>query len=299
MSIPKRLIVIVGPTASGKTDLAIRIAQLLRTEIISADSRQFYQEMNIGTAKPSDSQLKTVPHHFINNLSISTLYSCGDFERDAIKKCAELFEKYDDVVCVGGSGLFIKSLCEGIDDMPEENLEIRNKLNQVFENEGLVPLLEQLKVLDSEYFFKVDQHNSQRVIRALEVCISTGKPFSSFRTGKKIQRPFEIIKIGLNLERQLLYNRINLRVDEMIKAGLEHEVRSLHPLKHLNALQTVGYNEFFDYFESKSSKQQAIDLIKQNTRRYAKKQMTWFTKDLEIKWLSPKDWEQIWWQIQR
>ncbi|TAF72713.1 MAG: tRNA (adenosine(37)-N6)-dimethylallyltransferase MiaA [Bacteroidetes bacterium] len=299
MNKPKRLIVIVGPTASGKTDLAIRIAQLLKTEIISADSRQFYQEMSIGTAKPSESQLTLVPHHFINNLSISTLYSCGDFERDAIKKCTELFEKHDDVICVGGSGLFIKSLCDGIDEMPEENLELRNKLNQTFENEGLVPLLEQLKVLDKAYFLKVDQHNSQRVIRALEVCITTGKAFSSFRTGKKIQRPFEILKIGLNIERQQLYARINQRVDEMVALGLEHEVRSLHPLKHLNALQTVGYNEFFDYFENKISKQQAIDLIKQNTRRYAKKQMTWFTKDLQINWLSPTDWEQIWWQIQR
>lgn len=299
MSYHKRLIVIVGPTASGKTDLAIRIAQSLKTEIISADSRQFYQEMNIGTAKPTNEQLKTVPHHFINNLSINTLYSCGDFERDAIKKCVQLFAKYDDLVCVGGSGLFIKSLCDGIDEMPEENLELRTELNLIFENEGLVPLLSKLKTLDYEYFLQVDPHNSQRIIRALEVSISTEKPFSSFRTGKKIQRPFQILKIGLLQERQTLYNRINNRVDEMIQLGLEHEACSLHPLKHLNALQTVGYNEFFAYFESNITKRDAIELIKQNTRKYAKKQMTWFNKDHQINWVSPLDWEQIWWQIQR
>lgn len=287
----KRLIVIVGPTAIGKTDFAIRLAQYLNTQIISADSRQFYREMCIGTAKPSDEQLQIVPHYFINNLSIHQDYSCGDFEKDVLKTLEQLFLSFDDVIMVGGSGLFIKAVCEGIDEMPPENKLLREKLNLEFQTEGLENLLKQLKSLDPDYYSQIDHHNSQRIIRALEVSLSTGLPFSSFRTGKKTIRPFEIVKIGLNTERPILYNRINQRVDLMIEMGLENEAKGLYQFKNINSLQTVGYQEFFDFYEDKFTKEKAIELIKQNTRRFAKRQLTWFNKDKEINWLQPDEFE--------
>ncbi|TAG56661.1 MAG: tRNA (adenosine(37)-N6)-dimethylallyltransferase MiaA [Cytophagales bacterium] len=289
----KKLIIILGPTAVGKTDAAIKLATDLKTDIISADSRQFYKEMSIGTAKPTETQLATVKHYFINNLSINDDYSCGDFEREVIDKLTLLFEKNDSVVMVGGSGLFLKAVCEGIDEMPPEDKELRAKLNLQFQTEGLSNLLLQLKNLDPDYFNQIDHHNSQRIIRALEVCISTQKPYSSFRTGKIIKRDFEIIKIGLMLDRALLYKRINERVDIMLENGLENEAKFLYPYKNINALQTVGYQEFFDYFDDKITKEKAIDSIKQNTRRFAKRQMTWFNKDKEIHWMHPEDAEQI------
>lgn len=289
----KKLIIILGPTAVGKTDAAIKLATDLKTGIISADSRQFYKEMSIGTAKPTETQLATVKHYFINNLSINDDYSCGDFEREVIDKLTLLFEKNDSVVMVGGSGLFLKAVCEGIDEMPPEDKELRAKLNFQFQTEGLTNLLLQLQNLDPNYFNQIDHHNSQRIIRALEVCISTQKPYSSFRTGKIIKRDFEIIKIGLMLDRALLYKRINERVDIMLENGLENEAKLLYPYKNINALQTVGYQEFFDYFDDKITKEKAIDSIKQNTRRFAKRQMTWFNKDKEIHWMHPEDAEQI------
>lgn len=281
----KKLIVIVGPTAVGKTKAAIEIAQKYNTEIISADSRQFYKEMNIGTAKPSESQLKAIKHHFVDNLSIDDYYSCGDFERDVVIKLEKLFEIHPTAVMVGGSGLFIKAVCEGIDYMPSENLEVRNQLNYEFKNNGLSALLAQLQTLDPVYFSQIDQHNSQRVIRALEVCISTKMPFSSFRTGHKTLRNFDIIKIGLTLERALLYQKINQRVDQMLLDGLETEAQTMYAHKHKYALQTVGYQEFFDYFDGIITKPKAIEMIKQNTRRFAKRQMTWFKKDKDITWI--------------
>ncbi len=280
-----KLIVIVGPTAVGKTKAAIELAQKYETEIISADSRQFYIQMNIGTAKPTPSQLATIPHHFVDFLDIDTYYSCGDFERDVIAKLQFMFKNHNTIVMVGGSGLFIKAVCEGIDYMPAENLEVRNQLNNEFKTNGLTSLLDQLQRLDPDYFLQIDQHNSQRIVRALEVCITSGKPYSSFRTGQLATRNFEIIKIGLTQDRQLLYNKINQRVDTMLADGLEAEALALYPHKHKYALQTVGYQEFFDYFDGLITKQEAINAIKQNTRRFAKRQMTWFQKDKNITWI--------------
>lgn len=285
----KKLIVICGPTAVGKTKAAIEVALHFNTHIISADSRQFFKEMNIGTAKPSADELAMVSHHFVGHLSIHDFYTPGDFERDAIQKLDDLFKNHKTVVMVGGSGLYIQAVCEGIDNIPTVDISIRNFLNQKYEYQGLAPLLEQLKWLDSEYYFKVDRNNPQRIIRALEVCLGTGKPFSSFHHQTKVQRNFTVYKIGLNLPREILYSQINHRVDAMIQAGLENEARGLWPHKHINALQTVGYSEFFDYFEGKTDFETAIELIKQHTRNYAKRQISWFNRDKEVIWCHPND----------
>lgn len=287
------LIVVVGPTAIGKTELAIEIAQFFKTEIVSADSRQFFKEMSIGTAKPSQEELDTVKHHFINSHEVSSFFSTGDFEVEALNLLNELFKKHEIVVMVGGSGLYIDAVCKGLDDLPEIDLQVREKLNLQLEQEGLSSIQKQLEELDPEYFEKVDQSNPQRMIRGLEVVLSTGKKLSSFLTNTKKQRAFEIIKIGLNTDRELVYDRINKRVDLMMEQGLLGEVKSLLPYRHLNALKTVGYTELFDFIDGNIDLPEAIALIKQNTRRFAKRQLTWFRRDLETAWFDPKDKDEI------
>lgn len=288
MSQSRNLIVIVGPTAIGKTSLAIELAKHYQTAIISADSRQFFREMSIGTAKPSSEELAAAPHHFINSHSITQLFSTGDFEVQALALMEELFAKHDTLIMVGGSGLYINAVCNGLDDMPDIDLNIREQLNRQFANEGIEPIKKQLAELDPEYFAKVDQSNPQRMIRGLEVVLSTGKKLSSFHTSNKKERPFNILKIGLNTDREKLYAQINYRVDVMIANGLVEEVKSLEPYKELNALKTVGYAEIFDYLDGKTDLPTAIDKIKQNTRRFAKRQLTWFKRDTETVWFEPE-----------
>jgi len=281
--------VIVGPTAIGKTALAVQIAQKFQTEIISADSRQFYIETEIGTAKPSAVELAAAKHHFINSHHITENFTVGDFETQSLAKLNEIFEKNDFAVLVGGSGLYINAVCKGFDDLPRASAELRAQLNQDFLDEGIEPLQRRLQELDPLYFKEVDLHNPQRIIRALEVCISTGIPFSTYRTRSQKTRPFFCVKIGLNTNRDQLYDRINKRVDQMIAMGLEDEAKNLMPYRHLNALNTVGYSELFDYFDGKIMRNEAIEKIKQNTRRFAKRQLTWFRKDLEINWFEPSE----------
>ena len=285
----KNLIVVVGPTAVGKTALGIEIAKAYNTEIISCDSRQFFKEMKIGTAKPSHEELEEVKHHFIDSHSIHDTYSVGDFERDALSKLETLYQTHDNIVMVGGSGLYVKILCDGIDTFPETAPEIREQLKNDFEEKGIEYLQKELLKLDPEYYSEVDINNTQRVIRALEVCKSSNKPFSFYRTSSKVKREFNIIKIGINQERETLYKRINLRVDLMMQSGLLEDAKELYPLKENNALQTVGYQELFNYFDGNSQLVDAIELIKRNTRRYAKRQLTWFKKDQEVNWFEAGD----------
>ncbi|MGN7986918.1 tRNA (adenosine(37)-N6)-dimethylallyltransferase MiaA [Pedobacter sp. 22226] len=289
----KTLISIVGPTAIGKTALAIQIARHFATEIISADSRQFFKEMAIGTAKPDADELAAAKHHFIDSHSVSQLFSTGDFEVEGLKILDEIFQKHDVAIMVGGSGLYVNALLNGLDEMPDIDLSIREKLNRQFEEEGLAVIQNQLAESDPEYFAKVDQQNPQRMIRGLEVFLSTGQKLSSMLSATKKERPFNIIKIGLNTDRTVLYNRINQRVDQMIADGLLEEVKSLTPFKQYNALNTVGYSEIFDYFDGKLSLEEAIAAIKQNTRRFAKRQLTWFRRDAEINWFEPDEKDQI------
>ena len=285
----KHLIVIVGPTGSGKTDLSIAVASHLQCPIISTDSRQFYRGIPIGTAQPDAEQLAAVEHHFIASHDITDEFNSGAYEQAALKRLNELFAKHDSVVAVGGSGLYIKALCEGMDDLPEVEPTLRNELSERVKNEGLEALTEQLRELDPAFYEVVDRKNPARVVRALEVCLSTGKPYSTLRTGTKRERPFEIIKIGVNMAREILYERIDRRVDIMIEQGLEQEARSVYHLRHLNSLQTVGYREMFDYFDGTISRDEAIELIKRNSRRYAKRQLTWFNRDEQIEWFEPTE----------
>ncbi len=278
------LISVLGPTAIGKTALSIQIAQYFKSEIISCDSRQFYAEMNIGTAVPSKEELNLVPHHFIQNRSIFDEYNVGQFEKDAINKLDELFKKNNIVVMVGGSGLYVDAVLKGLDDFPEVDATIRKELKAKLERKGIASLKDQLKELDIETYQKIDLENHQRVIRALEICIGTGKKYSSFLTDKSSKRNFTPIKIGLTADREIIYDRINRRVDLMMQEGLLNEAKKLHPNKSLNALQTVGYKELFNYLDNKWSLDFAVSEIKKNTRRFAKRQGTWFRKDQEIKW---------------
>ncbi len=289
----KTLISIVGPTAIGKTDLAITLAKALQTEIISCDSRQFFKELKIGTAPPDEQDLDEVPHHFIHHLSIFDSYSVGDFERDALQKIDELFVKNDTVVMVGGSGLYEKAVTEGLDDFPEVDSSIRENLNALFEKEGIQPLQDQLKTLDPIFFGEIDRQNHKRLIRSLEICIGTGKPYSSFRTNQTKKRSFKTIKIGLNIDREDLYHRINTRVDRMMEKGLLEEAKQFYSHQDLNALQTVGYREFFTFFDGTGNLNFAIEDVKKNTRRFAKRQLTWFKKDAQIKWFTPEDVQKI------
>jgi len=290
----KYLIVVVGPTAVGKTDLCVRLASHFKTEVISADSRQFYREMNIGTAKPTIAEQQGIKHHFVDSHSITEEYNAGAFEQDALRLLDELFKKHDVVIVTGGSGLYVRALCEGMDEMPETDPEIRTALTHTFETEGLEPLLSQLQQLDPEYFNQVDKANPQRIIRALEVCLSSAQPYSSFRKSERTKRPFNIIKIGLTRDRQELYNRIDLRMDQMLEQGLLEEAKALYPYRSHNALQTVGYKEIFDYLEGKYDWEEAVRLLKRNSRRYAKRQLTWFTKHPEeYTWFHPQEWQEI------
>lgn len=284
----KTLITVVGPTAIGKTEMAIGIAKQFKTEIISADSRQFYKEMKIGTAVPSINELSAIPHHFIQHKGIAEVYSVGAFEKDALCLLDELFKKYDIVVLVGGTGLYISAITNGLDEFPKIDAGLRNELNQILKEKGIQELQELLKLKDPEYFSRVDTENPHRLIRALEVCLATGKPYSSFLNKPKIARSFKTISFGLTAKRELIYDRINQRVDLMVKEGLLEEAKSLYAQRTLNALQTVGYKEIFKYFDGEYDLDFAISEIKKNTRRFAKRQLTWFKKDSTIIWFDPK-----------
>lgn len=289
----KTLIVVVGPTAVGKTKTCISLAQHYGSAIVSADSRQFYREMNTGTAKPSHDELQLAQHYLVDHLSIHHPYTVKDFEQDALKAIGHIYASTDIAILSGGSGLFVKAVCEGLDEIPDIPASYRKELIQEYEETGAEPLLHQLQLLDPTYYETVDRSNTQRVIRALEVIRHTGKPFSAFRQNRKAQRPFNLIKIGLTLPREILYARINARMDEMIRNGLFEEAKALHPFKTLNALQTVGYSEIFGYLDGEYDKEEAIRLLKRNSRRYAKRQLTWFNKDQEIAWFSPDEWDAI------
>ena len=280
----KTLITIVGPTAIGKTSLSILIASHFKTEIISCDSRQFYKEMTLGTAVPEKEELAAVPHHFIQNRSVFEDYNVGAFERDALNVLDRLFKKHNIVVMVGGSGLYVKAVLEGLDDFPKIDPSIRLELKQVLKTEGIIPLQNQLKKLDIITYNTIDKDNPQRVIRALEICIGTNLPYSSYTRNSKKKRKFNSIIIGLSGEREKIYERINRRVDQMLENVLIDEAQKLYPNKELNALQTVGYKEIFSFFEEKITKDEAIQEIKKNTRRFAKRQLTWFKKDSNIYW---------------
>jgi tRNA dimethylallyltransferase len=289
----KYLIVVGGPTGSGKTAMAIRLAQYFQTEILSADSRQFFREMSIGTAKASPEELQAVPHHFINSLSIEQDYSVGDFERDALALLARLYQAHQVVILAGGSSLYIKALCEGLDEFPEVPDPVRAAVEQLYQHKGIAALQQELAQVDPVYYEQVDRANPQRLIRAISVYRASGQPFSNFRTQQAEPRFFTPIYLWLELPREILYQRINQRVDQMLKAGLEEEARSLYPHRHLNALQTVGYQELFDYFAGDISREEAIELIKRNSRRYAKRQSTWMRRDGFWKTFSPDQFDAI------
>ena len=288
----KTLIAVVGPTAIGKTALGVQLAKRFNTEVISADSRQFYQEMAIGTAKPTLQEMDGIPHHFVDFLSIQQEMSAGEFERQALNKLEEIFKTKDYAILVGGSGLFVNALCFGLDDIPS-NLEIRNELTIRLATQGIEPLLKELQQVDPEFYKSGDIQNPIRVIRALEVFQSSGKKFSTLRKNKPKKRPFNIKIIGLNLPRELVYKRINQRVDIMVEMGLLDEVRSLLPYRELPALKTVGYQELFDHLDDPTELKDALEMVKQNTRRFAKRQITWFKKIEGIKWFEPVDYDSI------
>lgn len=285
----KRLLVVVGPTGSGKTNLSIRLALHYGAPILSTDSRQVYRGMPIGTAQPSVDQLQAVEHHFIASHDLTDNLNCGEYEVQALARLEELFADHDWVVAVGGSGLYVRALCEGMDDLPQADEPLRRELERRLAEEGLGALAEELRELDPEYCRTADLNNPARVMRALEVCLQTHMPYSRQRTGERRPRPFEIVKIGIDLPRDVLYDRINRRVDRMLADGLEAEARALYPYRELNALKTVGYREFFDYFDGRIGYDEAVELIKRNSRRYAKRQLTWFRRDSEIRWFAPDD----------
>jgi tRNA dimethylallyltransferase len=289
----KTLIVLAGPTAVGKTTLAIRLAKYYQTEIISADSRQFYREMEVGTAKPSPEELITIKHHFINSHSITDNYSVGDYERDVLKLTESLFNEHDVIILAGGSGLYIDAITNGFDELPSSSKEVRESLNELFRVKGITPLQKRVKDVDPAFYDEVDRCNPQRLIRALEVYETTGKPFSEFRNKIKKQRPFNIVQIGLKISREKLYENINKRVDIMVDNGLVAEAEALKSLRYLNPLNTVGYSELFDYFDGKFTLQEAVEKIKQNTRNFAKRQLTWFNRSKDIKWFDPQDFDSI------
>ncbi len=282
----KELIVVVGATGSGKTSLSIALSQHLSAPIISTDSRQFYRGIPIGTAQPTSEELSLAEHHFIACRELEDDFNAGAYEQEALVLLDRLFEKHDRVIAVGGSGLYIKALCEGLDSLPECPAELRETLRARYAEEGLEPLLAQLKELDPDYWESVDRCNPSRVIRGLELCLASGRPCSELRTGEGKARPFRITKVGIDMPREELYERINRRVDDMIAQGLESEVHDVYPKRALNSLQTVGYREIFDYMDGLTTREEAIELIKRNSRRYAKRQMTWFRRDADIEWFA-------------
>lgn len=293
MSDNKTLLVIAGPTASGKTAFAIKMAQALNTVILSADSRQFYKEMSIGTAAPTEKELSQVQHYFVHHISIEDKYDVADYERDILKLLEKLFQTHDVVIMTGGSGLFIDAVCNGIDAMPDVQPETREKVQKLFDEGGLKALQKEVQHLDPEYYAIVDQQNPRRLQRALEVCYQTGQSFSSFRSGNTIQRDFEIKKYALLWDRQALIERIDRRVDLMMEQGLLEEAKSLYPNRHLNALNTVGYKELFAYFDGQCTLEEAVGQIKIHTRQYAKRQMTWLRRDNGYQWVTTDDLEEV------
>lgn len=287
------LIVLIGPTGVGKTELSLSIAEHFRTSIVSADSRQLYADLKIGTAAPTPEQLKRVPHYFVGTLKLTDYYSAAQYETDVLNKLEELFRNHEVVVLTGGSMMYVDAVCKGIDDIPTVDSETRKLMLRRYEEEGLEKLCAELKLLDPEYYKIVDLKNPKRVIHALEICYMTGKTYTSFRTRTHKERPFRIIKIGLTRDREELYARINHRVDIMMEEGLEKEVRQVYPYKHLNSLNTVGYKEMFKYLDGEWTLDFAIEKIKQNSRIYSRKQMTWFKRDANIAWFHPDRQEEI------
>ncbi len=289
----KTLFVILGPTGIGKTELSLQVAEHLATPIINADSRQIYAEIPIGTAAPTREQQARVKHFFVGNRQIDDYYSASMFEEDVMKTLDCLFQHSDTALMSGGSMMYIDAVCNGIDDIPTVDEHTRATMKHRLETEGLEALLEELKVLDYEHWNIVDRNNPRRVVHAMEICTMTGKTYTSFRQNIVKQRPFNIVKIGLTLDRAMLYDRINKRVDEMIAHGLEAEARRVYDKRHLNALNTVGYKEMFEHFDGITTLEEAVFKIKSNTRRYCRKQQTWFKRDPRIKWFSPSDIKEI------
>lgn len=289
----KHLIVIAGPTASGKTATAIKVAKAFDTVIISADSRQFYKELSIGTAAPTEEELSEVKHYFVHNLSIEQSYDVADYEQDVLCLLNELFKQHDVVVMTGGSGLFIDAVCNGLDLIPDISSETRNKVNEIYEKGGLVALQSEVEKVDPEYFKIVDRQNPRRLQRAIEVFLQTGKPYSTFRKNKHVDRDFNIIKAALLWDRDELIKRINKRVDNMMESGLLDEVKSVYDRRHLNSLNTVGYKELFEYLDGDTSLEQAVEQIKINTRQYAKRQMTWLRKNNDYQWFSIDEYDKM------
>lgn len=282
----KRLIVLLGPTGVGKTALSLNLAEYYHSPIISADSRQFFKGLEIGTAAPTAEQMGRVPHYLVGMLDVADYYSASEFERQALDIIAELHKSHDVLIASGGSMMYIDALCNGIDDVPTIDEELRREVYEMYEQDGLEPIRAQLKVLDPDFYQEIDLKNYKRVIHALEVCLMTGKPYSLYRTKTKKERPFNIIKIGLTRDREELYNRINKRVDEMMEAGLADEAKRFYPQRNLNSLNTVGYKELFKYFDGEWTMDFAVEKIKQSTRIYSRKQMTWFKRDKDIHWIN-------------
>ena len=288
-----KLIVLIGPTGVGKTELSLSLAEFLHTPVINADSRQLYKDLTIGTAAPTADQLKRVKHYFVGTLSLTDYYSAAQFESDVISLLDQLYQTHPFALMSGGSMMYIDAVCNGIDDIPTVDQETREMIMERYQQEGLTPLSNELRLLDPDYYAIVDQKNPKRILHALEICYMTGKPYSSFRTNKKKERSFDIIKIGLRRDREELYERINKRVDEMIQNGLIDEVKNVMSYRYTNALNTVGYKEIFQYLDENWSLEQAIEKIKQNTRIYSRKQMTWYKKDTEIHWFHPDNDKEI------
>ena len=287
------MVVVVGPTGSGKSALAVKLATHLNAPIISTDSRQVFRGMPIGTAQPTAEELAAAKHYFIADREVEDDFNCGKYETEALTLLNELFKVNEYVVAVGGSGLYVQALCEGMDDLPDADPALRENLKQRLESEGLESLVAELRVLDKKYAEEVDVCNPARVMRALEVCLATGRPYSEQRKGERAERPFRIIKIGTDMPRDVLYDRINRRVDMMVDEGLEAEARTMYPKRHLNSLQTVGYRELFEYFDGNCTFEEAVELVKRNSRRYAKRQLTWFRRDESTEWFNPNDLDAI------
>lgn len=287
------LIVLIGPTGVGKTELSLRIAEHFHTHIVSSDSRQLYADLKIGTAAPTSQQLQRIPHHFVGTLQLTDYYSAAQYESEALAVLDDLFKQQDVVLLTGGSMMYVDAICKGIDDIPTVDADTRQLMLQRYEEEGLERMCAELKLLDPEYYKIVDLKNPKRVIHALEICYMTGKTYTSFRTQQKKERPFRIIKIGLTRDRAELYQRINRRVDQMIEEGLVEEAKAVYPYRHLNSLNTVGYKEIFKYLDGEWELPFAIEKIKQNSRIYSRKQMTWFKRDKDILWFHPDEEERI------
>ena len=288
-----KLFVLLGPTAVGKTALSLKVANILGSPIINCDSRQIYKNLSIGTAAPTDEQLQEIKHYFVKILELEEYYSAAQYEADVIQLLSQLQPSNNNILLSGGSMMYIDAVCNGIDDIPTVDSEVREQLKERLQTEGLEPLRSELRLLDPDYYNIVDLKNPKRIVHALEICYTSGKPYSSFRANKKKERPFQIVKIGLRRERSDLFDRINKRVDMMMKEGLLEEAENLYPLRHLNALNTVGYKELFRYLDGTWDLDLAVEKIKKNTRDYAKKQMTWFAHDNDIHWFSPDNEKEI------